>query len=185
MSGKPITRDYAERRMANEPLAEIIQAKGQSDTSPALSPTDEFANFEMWVYLIGSTRKRIPQPGAICVRPMALDRSSRRSWASIRSNTASRPEPTSTPVFPQPNRATIRARTATRTTIPDGDYRYHVGRWRTSDRTQFRRTDRRLGRGEHSRIHLRGFQAQRDLRHLGRAHQGAHVRRLELSEGLD
>ena len=49
MSGKPITRDYAERRMANEPLAEIIQAKGQTDTSPALSPTDEFANFEMWL----------------------------------------------------------------------------------------------------------------------------------------
>ena len=54
MSGKPITRDYAERRMANEPLAEIIQAKGQSDTSPALSPTDEFANFEMFRYLIGT-----------------------------------------------------------------------------------------------------------------------------------
>jgi hypothetical protein len=57
MSGKPITRDYAERRMANEPLAEIIQAKGQTDTSPALSPTDEFANFEMWYYLIGSDKK--------------------------------------------------------------------------------------------------------------------------------
>jgi hypothetical protein len=57
MSGKPITRDYAERRMANEPLAEIIQAKGQTDTSPALSPTDEFANFEMWLYLIGSDKK--------------------------------------------------------------------------------------------------------------------------------
>jgi hypothetical protein len=57
LSGKPITRDYAERRMANEPLAEIIQAKGQTDTSPALSPTDEFANFEMWLYLIGSDKK--------------------------------------------------------------------------------------------------------------------------------
>jgi len=57
MSGKPITRDYAERRMANEPLTEIIQAKGQTDTSPALSPTDEFANFEMWLYLIGSDKK--------------------------------------------------------------------------------------------------------------------------------
>ena len=55
MSGKPLTRDYAERRMANEPLAEIIQAKGQSDTSPELSPTDEFANFEMWKYLIGTS----------------------------------------------------------------------------------------------------------------------------------
>ncbi len=57
MSGKPITRDYAERRMANEPLAEIIQAKGQTDTSPALSPTDEFANFEMWLYLLNGTTK--------------------------------------------------------------------------------------------------------------------------------
>ena len=57
LSGKPITRDYAERRMANEPLAEIIQGKGQSDTSPMLSPTDEFANFEMWIYLIGTDIK--------------------------------------------------------------------------------------------------------------------------------
>ncbi len=52
LSGKPLTRDYAERRMANEPLAEIIQAKGQSDTDPALSPNDEFANFEIWKYLL-------------------------------------------------------------------------------------------------------------------------------------
>ena len=57
MSGKPITRDYAERRMANEPLTEIIQGKGQSDTSPSLSPNDEFANYEMWVYLVGTDIK--------------------------------------------------------------------------------------------------------------------------------
>jgi hypothetical protein len=54
MSGKPLTLEYAERRMANEPLAEIIQGKGQSDTSPTISPTDEFANFEPWKYLIGT-----------------------------------------------------------------------------------------------------------------------------------
>ena len=57
MSGKPLTRDYAERRMANEPLVEIIQAKGQSDTSPSISPTDEFADFEMFTYLIGTNTK--------------------------------------------------------------------------------------------------------------------------------
>ncbi len=57
LSGKPLTREYAERRMANEPLAEIIQGKGQSDTSPSLSPNDEFANFEMFTYLIGTDIK--------------------------------------------------------------------------------------------------------------------------------
>lgn len=57
LSGKPLTRDYAERRMANEPLTEIIQGKGQSDTSPALSLNDEFADFEMWRYLIGTSTK--------------------------------------------------------------------------------------------------------------------------------
>ncbi len=51
-SGRPLTADYAQRRMANEPLAEIIQAKGQSDTSPALSPADEFANYEMFTSLL-------------------------------------------------------------------------------------------------------------------------------------
>jgi hypothetical protein len=57
LSGKPLTREYAERRMGNEPLAEIIQGKGQSDTSPALSPNDKFANFEMFTYLIGTNVK--------------------------------------------------------------------------------------------------------------------------------
>jgi hypothetical protein len=51
-SGKPLTADYARRRMANEPLAEIIQGKGQSETSPSLSPTDEFANYEMFTSLL-------------------------------------------------------------------------------------------------------------------------------------
>jgi hypothetical protein len=69
MSGRPLTREYAVRRMTNEPLAEIIQGKGQSDTSPALSPTDEFADFEMWVYLIGSDQKANAATAVTCARP--------------------------------------------------------------------------------------------------------------------
>jgi hypothetical protein len=46
--GNPLTRDYAERRARWEPLIEVTQTKGDSETHPFLSTTDEFANFERW-----------------------------------------------------------------------------------------------------------------------------------------
>lgn len=52
--GKPIDRHYAERRLHNEPLSEIVQGKGQSETHPALSEADEFANFEIFAHLLAS-----------------------------------------------------------------------------------------------------------------------------------
>ncbi len=45
---KRLTRDYAERRMRWEPLYEVTQIKGDGETHPSLSPTDEFADFETW-----------------------------------------------------------------------------------------------------------------------------------------
>ena len=46
--GGALTRDYAERRMRWEPLYEVTQIKGDGETHPLLSPTDEFADFETW-----------------------------------------------------------------------------------------------------------------------------------------
>lgn len=45
---KPLNRDYAERRMRWEPLYEVTQIKGDGEAHPALSPNDEFADFETW-----------------------------------------------------------------------------------------------------------------------------------------
>ncbi|HXX10463.1 MAG TPA: DUF3604 domain-containing protein, partial [Burkholderiales bacterium] len=45
---KPLDRSYAELRMRWEPVYEVTQMKGDGETHPVLSPTDEFANFERW-----------------------------------------------------------------------------------------------------------------------------------------
>jgi len=46
--GNPLTRDWAETRARWEPMYEITQIKGDGETHPSLSPSDEFANFEKW-----------------------------------------------------------------------------------------------------------------------------------------
>jgi len=47
-AGDPMTRAWAEERQRWEPLFEAIQIKGQSESHPSLSTTDEFANYELW-----------------------------------------------------------------------------------------------------------------------------------------
>lgn len=46
-AGDPVTREYAERRAANERLVEIAQNKGTSETRPEFGAPDEFAGFEL------------------------------------------------------------------------------------------------------------------------------------------
>jgi hypothetical protein len=45
---KPIDADYARRRNRFEPIYEVTQIKGDGETHPLLSSTDEFADFENW-----------------------------------------------------------------------------------------------------------------------------------------
>lgn len=50
--GNPITADYAERRMRWERVVETTQIKGDSETHPALSPTDEFSDYERYSFVM-------------------------------------------------------------------------------------------------------------------------------------
>lgn len=62
--GRPIDQAYAELRAANEPLVEISQNKGSSETLPALSPNDEFAGFEQYDHLLGNPDAKSKHEGS-------------------------------------------------------------------------------------------------------------------------
>lgn len=48
LAGEPLTREYAQARARWEPLLEVTQVKGDSETHPFLSPEDRYADFERW-----------------------------------------------------------------------------------------------------------------------------------------
>ncbi len=54
LRGEPIDADYANRRLRYEPIVEMTQIKGDSETHEDLSPDDEFAKFETYAYLLAA-----------------------------------------------------------------------------------------------------------------------------------
>ena len=55
--GTPIDAAYAQMRMKWEPVVEMVQVKGTSETHPSLSPEDPFAGFELYEKIMDFTRK--------------------------------------------------------------------------------------------------------------------------------
>lgn len=54
-NGSPIDVPYAQTRMEWEPVVEILQAKGSSETHPVLSPEDEFSGYEIYEKVLDIT----------------------------------------------------------------------------------------------------------------------------------
>jgi hypothetical protein len=64
LRGDPITAEYARRRMQWEPVVEVTQIKGDSETRSDFSPEDEFADFENYDYYIQVGKKNDYKPSA-------------------------------------------------------------------------------------------------------------------------
>jgi len=60
--GKPFTREFAQRKLDVEVLQEIIQLKGASETAPSLAPNDEFADFEIYQFQLGTGKQLAEKP---------------------------------------------------------------------------------------------------------------------------
>ena len=60
-AGDPLDDDYAKQRVRNEPIVEITQIKGTSETHPILSSRDEWAGFEIMPYRVATNALSQPQ----------------------------------------------------------------------------------------------------------------------------
>ena len=69
LRGEPISADYARRRIKWEPIVEVTQIKGDSETRSDFSPEDEFADFENYDHYIQQGKSKYKSSTADYIRP--------------------------------------------------------------------------------------------------------------------
>ena len=80
--GNPLSKHYATTRSRWEPLLEVTQIKGDSETHPILSPTDEFADYE-------TMAEEHHSPEAIAFLRRSLGYTDYENWYEKRKSTES------------------------------------------------------------------------------------------------
>ena len=60
-ANNPVDDAWARKRIRNEPLVEVTQVKGTSETHPLLSNSDEWADFEIMPYRVATTMYSEPK----------------------------------------------------------------------------------------------------------------------------
>lgn len=87
LKGEPIAADYAVKRVKWEPLVEVTQIKGDSETHPDLAPRDEFSNFEKFNFYL----QAFPQAKGYKVQKGDTVRSALKSGLELESDTGVNP----------------------------------------------------------------------------------------------
>ena len=184
--GRPIDAAYAASRVRNEPLIEIKQLKGTSETHPILSPNDEYASFEIMSVLLGNPPGRVPHLVGSYARQALKDGVALADTKGFNPykfgfGAASDSHNTAVP-YRQDNFFGGHSFTDGTSRGPHG--RQSGRRVLRRAHGRHRRPDGSLGRGEHARGDLRGHETQGNLRGVRTAHQGAPVRRVGLHAAM-
>ena len=181
------TRPGRHRATATSAWSRSSRSRAQSETHPLLSPNDEFANYEIFSGLLGLP----PEIGRIDHIHGSFARQALKDGITMQDVRGYNPykfgmaagsdsHNTGSP-YRQDNFYGGHAEVDG--TVETAHGRRPAGEHPRRAPGESRRTDRRVGRGEHPRLHLGRDVSQGDLRCQRPAHQGALLRRLGLQQG--
>ena len=91
LSGEPISAEHAKTRARWEPIYEVTQIKGDSETHPNQSPEDEFADFETYAHLLDAAGAAAGKETATVVKEGDYARRALRVGMQIEQEVGSNP----------------------------------------------------------------------------------------------